>query len=448
MDTGSFSLTHRFLAKTLILALALQSFPLEIHAQTVSEPTRSAIVGFRSENSAREDQLRKVLSKQVSSSDFRVLDSASIDRKLQNYTPSKKDPKMLAKIASAYEHYNAGIEYYSKLDLTNALKEFNSAVKGYRQGISLLRDNYYLLFSELYLGITLHFLGKEKEGKNRIREMVRFDSKRGSRTLPPRDFPPKIVQLHKQVTQSVLSGPSTTVTIESIPSGAKVVFDGSEVGKTPIRLKKVPAGQHFVVFEMSGYHLERAPIDIGSTPKRFKQVLKEKKLFQARSGERTSSTKEELAQVASLLNADVLILGQVQTIPSGQVQVKSQVFDTRSKSLSKVHQEIVDARKLRLQTTPKKLRQMGLASNTEKKSLRRRPPLTQRTDPLPQSREFSEFQEEPDRRVKSEKSILKKWWFWAIVGGVAVGGGVGAALLLKSSDAESNFVNINNPLNP
>jgi hypothetical protein len=57
-------------------------------------------------------------------------------------------------------------------------------------------------------------------------------------------------------TPAVPRAPSLgTLTVNSVPQGARLSFDGRPVGSTPIVLRNVPAGTHLVRIEADGYQV-------------------------------------------------------------------------------------------------------------------------------------------------------------------------------------------------
>ena len=63
------------------------------------------------------------------------------------------------------------------------------------------------------------------------------------------------------------------ITVESIPSGAKVLIDGIEVGKTPYRSHPLPTGQHKVVVRKRGFRAATQVIDVAPNEIRSVQVI-------------------------------------------------------------------------------------------------------------------------------------------------------------------------------
>ncbi|MEZ4845914.1 MAG: PEGA domain-containing protein [Bdellovibrionota bacterium] len=431
----------------------------------------SAITGFRSGKSSQEEKVRKALTEQLSSNkNMQIEDDATVATKLQEYTSATVDPKSSAVTANAYEHFNTGLQFYRKLDLTNALKEFNIAVRGYREGISILRDNHYLLFSHLYLGIILHFLGRVPEGKKFIQEMVMLDAQRKTRVLPLRDFPPKIVELHKQITKEVLARPSSTLSVDSTPTGAKIMFDGSEVGRTPFQIKDIPAGQHFLALDLQGYQYYGAPIQVNAGTQTFTTALKEKNVFQVYGADmQTDSAKAELKVIAEKLGVDILILGQTLLKDTSNVTAQAQLFDARSSSFSNIFEETVPNKKPKFQKLISEIREgydnvdkpdfekpavAPVAKNkkTEKsliKEVKEEKIKPRETMGSQNEINVADFNDKPSKKSSMSNNdsspFYKTWWFWGIVGVAVVGGGA-AYYLMQDRSADSNIVTIPNPL--
>jgi hypothetical protein len=441
----------RWTAKAMILTFILQCIPLEVLAAT---PPQTAIAGFRTGKNSQEDKVRKALYTQLKSTkDILVMEDENVSSILQEYTSSKVDPKSQAVISTAYERYNEGMTFYRKLDLTNALKEFNASVRGYREGISILRDNHYLLFSHLYLGIILHFLGRVEEGKKFIQEMVMLDAERKTRVLPQRDFPPKIVELHKQITKEVLARPVSVLSVDSSPTAATVMFDGAEVGKTPFIIKDIPSGQHFLSLDLQGHQYYAAPIQINAGAQNFTTVLKEKNSLQIYPVDsQTEDVKSELQTIGQKLNTDILILGQTTLNDSNNMTTQVQLFDTRSSTFSEVFEETVSVKKPKFQALVEKIKesilQTGLTTSTAEADSTAATAIIMKESETKDTAEvnLADFNEKPTEEVNNNKPIYKKWWFWGAIGVVVAG--TGTYLLMQDNGATANIVTINNPLVP
>lgn len=313
-----------------------------------------------------------------------------------------------------------------------------------------------------------------------------LDPQRAQRVLPTRDFPPKIVELHKQISDELVGKPTSTLNIDSVPSGAVVVFNGSEVGKTPMQIKDVPAGQHFLVLDLAGYQIYAAPIQVNAGPQNFITPLKEKNIFHTYAANADQNSKDELKKLAEALGANVLILGQA--IPKGSnLEVQTQIFTAKTGTFSEVYKESTGNKKISLQSTTAKVKKQLLESQQptkvvpvkeEKKNKIPEPenkteapvekndteltvdkPKKESPTPIKESliknssssktnSQIAGF-DEPSKKLKaqsSESPFYKKGWFWGVVGAIAVGAGAYFLLFNKDDPATSNVVNITNPL--
>lgn len=296
--------------------------------------------------------------------------------------------------------------------------------------------------------------------------------KEKTRVLPARDFPPKIVDLHKQITREVLAKPVSTLTVDSTPSGARVMFDGSEVGKTPFQIKDIPSGQHFLSLDLQGYQYYGAPIQVNAGTQNFTTTLKEKNIFQIYPPEaQTEGAKSELKLVAEKLNVDILILGQTVLKDSNNVTAQAQMFDARNGNFTPIMEETVSTKKPKFKTLVDDINDgydivektdfekpvvAPTAKNT-KTSKPAKPLIKEVKEEKIKPRESVSSQNDIDIADFNDKSVkktpssnnesspfYKKWWFWSIVGAAVVGGG--AYYMLQDRSADSNIVTIPNPL--
>jgi hypothetical protein len=67
------------------------------------------------------------------------------------------------------------------------------------------------------------------------------------------------------VDKPVAASPLATVYLDTVPTGAKVVFEGKFLGVTPLKLPPVPAGTHEVVISREGYAEERIAVGVPPT---------------------------------------------------------------------------------------------------------------------------------------------------------------------------------------
>jgi hypothetical protein len=333
--------------------------------------------------------------------------------------------------------------------MEEAINSFNKSVVGYREGIGALRDNRYLLISHLYLGMSLMVLGRKQEGENFIREMIVLDSNRSQRKLSQTEFPPEVIQVHRNVTKQVLSAPIGNLSVSFKPTDAKVYVDAVlQEGKDKAEIA-LPVGEHFVVVEKKGFRQfsKRILIRPGSNP--INVDLEEWQLLSPYSLERRNNllATEDLFKLAADLSTNMLLLGNISSSGNGRSTVSAQLFDVRTKEFSKVERmEVADAD---VQFSGRKIARRlldhlsrtgsiipeSVAAAGESGSRIKANPSKQTASPVVRER----------RSSKEGLAIHKKWWFWTAVGVVVAGAG-GYFLLGKKSDPSFNVLEIDNPI--
>lgn len=405
---------------------------------TFSSRKNIAIVGFAhgiylDEESNAYKTIRSTLQEKPG---YQVLDASTVEVGITN-NAGRALQSSTEKLEKAYEFFVQGVEHYRNLDLTAAIRDLNRSVKGYREGIASLEDNHYLLYAHLYLGMALYFDGRQEEGRKFIQEMVKLDAQRKTRTLPARDFPPKIVEIHKNETQKVQKIASGTIIVDSTPTAARVMLDGMDVGETPITLSNVPKGQHFVAIDQSGHEVYKKLIDVKEGRQNIIADLRPLKLFYAKNqfeqqkDEQQTSTMRKIAQD---IGVDYFILGQVEPEDKDYV-LKLQSYDVMADRYSSVFTKSLGSNKRKINKKIKSITQAWF--DTELKNS------------IADSSTGVDFQEdfqEPEFTPKKEKKGFDKKWLWIGLGAVAVG--AGAALIFSGSDgSDANVLQIDNPLN-
>lgn len=102
--------------------------------------------------------------------------------------------------------------------------------------------------------LALRRLGKEGESDATLSRMASLLPK----FVPdPGMTPPKVTQRHQQLLDEVKAKPRVEIEVQSEPQGADVVVDGEAAGRTPIVVRDLYPGTHFVGVSMEGERIER-----------------------------------------------------------------------------------------------------------------------------------------------------------------------------------------------
>ncbi len=399
----------------------------------------TSLAGFRSSGTDLETQFRQVLWDRLKDLDrFKLVSDSIVNTQVgEMWSAEQKESSEV--LDEAYKNYVKGKKQYENLDIDEAIKSLNAAVKGYREGIGALRENKYLLASHLYLGMALVIRGSVAEGKEYIRQMIVLDPGRVGHRPPAAVFPPKIVNLHQELTQEVLKGTTGAVSIRIKPLGATIYLDGVEQGPSPVDIRNVPAGEHYIIAEKKGFSRFSKPLVVVAGNNLVDGRLEEWSLvspfpFAMRGQE---SITDPLVKLGDDLNSHILVLGKI-TDPAGdRASAAAQIFDVRSKEFSKIEAVALDRK--RVKKSAEELAKKLLADVTIDGLVI--PQLKPELEAFPVTAEPG-----------GPKSVLiivpspfyETWWFWTIVG-VAVAGGTAGIFLLRSTP-DYHVVNVGNPL--
>lgn len=303
-------------------------------------PTQTAVVGLRTDNYSFEKIVRNEVSKRLSGQRNVSLIPEVVTHNYVSDLWREEAKNSKNKIRLARKYFIEGKKLYDKLVLDQAIRQFNRSVNAYREGVGALKDNRYLLVSHLYLGMSLIVLGKEREGQQYIREMIILDPKRDSRVLSKREFPPRVIELHKGLTQKVLKGPSGQLNIEVEPADAKIYLNGLLQKTEGPFSTQLPVGEHFVVVERKGYRQVAKPIQIRSKPNFMKIKLEEWQPLSPYSLQRRNNliALDDLGNISKELSAKMLVLGSIEAVPNKDdaYLLLGQVYDARSREFSKI----------------------------------------------------------------------------------------------------------------
>jgi|GEM_PF-4849707 len=395
-----------------------------------------AIVGFQHGLYLEDEALvyQHIREQLQASDDVQVLDPSTVKAGMQR-SMVRKQGASSKKIRQAYEYFIQGVESYRTLNLSKAVSELSQSVKHYRSGIASIQDNHYLLYAHLYLGMALYFEGKVKEGQKYILEMIKLDANRDSRTLPLRDFPPKIVEIHKKQTAALSRMAKGQVQVRSDPPSAKVMLDGMEVGETPMTISNIPLGKHYIAIDLPGHDLHKQVVDVKSGLLNLPVKLSPVKMFLAQSEieqAKQRSQKESLKQMAREMSVDYFLLGQVS--PQGEnLELKYQSYDVMKDQFSLVYARDLGSKRNKMdkgisKTVSQWAQSVGISEGSNKRGGKDKNAVA--------------FDDPPKQKKKIGKKLL-----WIGLGAVALGAGGYFAFGRGDPDLTANVLDVSNPLN-
>jgi hypothetical protein len=141
----------------------------------------------------------------------------------------------------AREAINAAQAAEKKKRYGLAATAYRRAIAEYDAGAPLLLDPNELSDAHAALGVVLYLTGDDVGGAKELWSAISLTP---ARPFTGESTSPLFTATVSRVREKVLAAPKALLKVESTPPGAMVVFDGMEMGRTPLSLKDIPPGKH------------------------------------------------------------------------------------------------------------------------------------------------------------------------------------------------------------
>jgi len=270
------------------------------------------------------------------SGDVVVLDVPLVERYVRNkikISIPKKSTKNAARTLAN------GQKAYRKLKITEATNLLKRAKTIYRNHLYDEESFQGLRAAQFHLAMAYLASKDRARAKEELREIVLLDPDRNTRKLSSKLYPPTIRNLYKETRDEIKKGESGNIEIKSKPRGALVFMDGKNFGSTPVRIKKVPVGEHFFRLTLEGtdghfgskfivegknrFTIELKAVETHNITHYFSVVRNSKDIDHKRAA--------FLDEMGLTLGADIIIF-----LSPGQSKVKGQLYDQRSQEVSPI----------------------------------------------------------------------------------------------------------------
>lgn len=239
-----------------------------------------------------------------------------------------------------------GRRAYDSLGLDDAIARLGQAVTLYQQTGPLLGDLSELETALAYLGAALTLRGSADEGSSTFQELLTLEP-----GYAPDGFPPTVMRVFEQAVEKAAKQAKGSVEIYSTPPYATVYLDGIFRGVTPLTLRDLQAGTHYVRIEQNGYVVHGAPVEV--TPNQ--QVTSQTRLVSVKSGAElrdllsrasrealTPGMGPNLRNLARLLVADAVVVVSVSQ-SGNDVTMTGAVYDAVGAAQIATERAVVDA---------------------------------------------------------------------------------------------------------
>ncbi len=401
-----------------LFAAALLAAPAVVASSGAGVPdTRTAIV-VHAANPAGEHlagALEARLSAALSSRGLPLSDPGAL-------FPWQPSPTQAAPLAQADALFEEGRRAYDELDPDTARRKLTEAAALYAQHPVQTRSET-LAQVFIYLGANAMMEGRTERAVDAFQ--------RAAMLAPGVEpdagiFGPEIAQTWAEAQSSLEARPTSALTLSSIPSGARVFVGGRELGLTPLEPMPLPPGRHHVVISRPGHEPFGEFTELGEVPVLLRPRLEPSpSLAQVHAlaaplmEEQSGPLPEEAKSLAEKLDARWLVLVRVSAegtlAEPGPARAEALVWDVaRGDRLSGLAVE--------LDTADWK----GAAELSD----RVHDFITRPSAPEAVARSTSSFQ---------TPALLKRWWFWAAVGGT-IAAGAGAYAVGQAHGARPDFV--------
>ncbi len=227
-----------------------------------------------------------------------------------------------------------------RLRFKAAVKRYRKALADYEKNLVYLDDFSRLVDTRVDLAVALFRTHQENEGEHLLAEVIALDP---DKKLDPQKYPPLFRRTYQAIRKKLLSLTRCASSVVSTPAGAEVFFDGKQVGKTPLLLKNMVRGLHFVKVVAPGAapyasQIHASPASVAKVDASLAGSISGPaadlvdRMARGRIDRRVLKT---LGRLASKAGADYAIIGGVRRA-SDAYAVRSWIYDVHHQKLAEL----------------------------------------------------------------------------------------------------------------
>ncbi|HZI11498.1 MAG TPA: PEGA domain-containing protein [Myxococcus sp.] len=245
-------------------------------------------------------------------------------------------PVALTKADALFEE---GRSAYDNLDPEAAETKLRAAAEAYTQSPAALSPER-LGQTYLFLGASRMLNGDMPGAKDAFMRAVVADPEAQPDAAL---FSQEVQKAYEEARAEAAARPQGTLVVESQPAGAQVLVRGQELGVTPLKGVRVPAGEHPVVVQLPGYAAFGRYTDVkpGATAELKATLEATPGLAVIRDNAARASTEDafdedevpaEARAIGQRLDARYVVLAAVTQTKKGRIESELQAWDLRSKA--------------------------------------------------------------------------------------------------------------------
>jgi len=269
-------------------------------------------------------QIGDLLKNEIKHSDEVQLQKGPIFIPETTGTPVK--PLSDRELKQAEKLRRAGDKHYQAFRFGKAIRSYQAALARYQKSLALLSDFTPVIEALLMLSVCYYRTDREDDGAKMLVKVIRL---KPDIVLDPERYPPMFRNVAEGIRKKLLLKSRGELEVLANVEGATVFFDGRKVGTTPILMKELVPGEHFLRVEKEGLQPWADKVTVVSTQRRrVLASLGGVKKLAGPLGEIAQSLRQNRVQKATIklarkegrkIGADYVVLGGVGNIGNNLV---------------------------------------------------------------------------------------------------------------------------------
>lgn len=320
---------------------------------------------------------------------------------------------------TGHQAFTAAHQAYDDLDVDAAKKKFEESL-AFATKHPETADAHELAEIQAFLGGIALQNGGKNGAKQAQQELTRALILQPAYDFDPKFFGPDVKKVADKARAEINARPKGKLSISSEPQGAEVTLRGELAGTSPLDPQLLVSGRYLVGFRKPGYLPAGAFVDLGKDGAEAKVTLQpvpeyakvrdQVAPFVAQFG--NAKVPQAAREVAETMKSRFLVLASIGSTGAGDLEV----WDAQ------------DSGRL-LGVKFDGSRGSWDDAATKVKAFMLNPSPAKQGKPV-----VAKVTEQP-----SGDSVLKKPWFWGVVGGVVVAGAVTAGVIVVANNSHTGF---------
>lgn len=333
-------------------------------------------------------------------------------------------------LKQARTHLEAARVAFKSGNYPQALVEFTKSVEFYEKSFSFLQSDQEFIDALVGLGFSNGMSGVQDEAITAFKKALTFNPEA---KYDFSRYPQNLHNLFKKAKKELETATTGDLKVTTEPSNAEVYVNGRFRGISPVVVRQLPVGAHYVKIRKLGFSRINQTMVVTAGTNLQTVVLKasrrksllDSKIPTFRLDVAETKASDTIVDLRSLFFVDHVIFAAV--FGAGeQRQLQLSLFDLERRKRLKQIKVSVSVKSFDLAAATKAIKKLldGVSLT-----------LT------PERR--------PDHKVKTtvvkSTPLYKKWWFWTVIG-VAVAGGAAAGIILgtRKSGGEAGLKKVPN----